>query len=177
MGLVMARKFWRPNAIARLLCLSAILLPLQALGAPIDNYNRYLKGASCSPNPLSPGDRLQIILPHGHLPELHAINPVGDGIEITYVTVAHDPRGRMSAAEFASKDQFDFSVNALRGFNTFYYSNRPLFDLNGSYRLTVEANVGGDNWELEVICDINYFDPSDHRPAVDFRRLYQSDGD
>jgi hypothetical protein len=157
--------------------IALILLPLQALGAPIDNYNRYLKGASCSPNPLSPEDRLQIILPHGHLPQLRVVNPVGDWVDVTYSEGEPYSKGRINEAQFALMDRIDLPVKEIQGFNSYYYATDRVFHLNGFYRFFVQINPGEDGWKSDIICDVNYFDPSDHRPALASRRLYRSDGD
>ena len=170
-------KLMRCLVVKRLIGIMLLMLPLQALSAPIDNSNDFLKGASCSPNPLSPGDRLQIILPHGHLPQLRVVNPVGDWVEITYSEGEPYSKGRIKESEFTLTDRIDLSVKELQGFNSYYYSTDRIFHLNGFYRFFVEINPGEDGWQSDIVCDIHYIDPADHRPAVAFRRLYQSDGD
>jgi hypothetical protein len=170
-------KLMRCLAAKQFFALALSLLSTHAESAPIDSYNRYLKGASCSPNPLSPEDRLQIILPHGHLPQLRVVNPVGDWVEITYSEGEPYSKGRITEAEFASMDHIDFSIKELQGFNSYYYSTDRIFHLNGFYRFFVEINSGEDGWQSDIVCDIHYIDPADHRPAAAFRRLYRTDGD
>jgi hypothetical protein len=98
-------------------------------------------------------------------------------VEITYSEGEPYSNGRIKESEFALMDRIDLSVKELQGFNSYYYSTDRIFHLNGFYRFFVEINPGEDGWQSDIVCDIHYIDPADHRPAVAFRRLYRTDGD
>jgi hypothetical protein len=127
-------------------------------------------GMTCSPQQLGPQDELKVQLPWPHGSDFAIEAP--DGNYYILSVGKPDPsdpyQPPISEPAFLAMKSITLNTGTAKGLVWAHYRRPPkrIFSRNGVYTLRIAPTLETEDPLYDGICQVDYFDPADHRPPA-----------